>query len=140
MHWERSLVSVLSEVAARVNASQTQVEARVQFDNETAEWVLEPREVDPAQEAAWFASGDQEKVTIRIPSELKELINRAAARSGLSLNSWYVRMLAGALSGLENEKPPFKGERTSKRREPERQQQERRSSGPGRKFKGIIGR
>ncbi len=141
VHLERSLVSVLSEVASRVNAAQTQVEARVQFDNGAAEWVLEPKEVNPAQEAAWFASGDQEKVTIRIPAELKELIGLAAGRSGLSINSWYIRMLAGALSGLENDKAPFKAAPASAPApSPEAQPPAREPQGVGRKFKGIVGR
>jgi hypothetical protein len=141
VHLERSLVTVLSDVAARVNAAQTQVEARVQFENGNAEWVLEPKEVNPAQEAAWFASGDQEKVTIRIPSELKELIGLAAGRSGLSVNSWYIRMLAGAMAGLESDKAPFKAERTGTRGSPpEPPKPPEEPQGMGRKFKGIIGR
>jgi hypothetical protein len=139
VHLERSLVSVLSEAASRVNAAQTQVEARVQFENGTAEWVLEPKEVNPAQEAAWFASGDQEKVTIRIPSELKELIGLAAGRSGISVNSWYIRMLAGALSGLEGERTPERTERTGTRGSPP-EAPPASGQGVGRKFKGIIGR
>ena len=139
VHLERSLVSVLSDVASRVNAAQTQVEARVQFENGSAEWVLEPKEVNPAQEAAWFASGDQEKVTIRIPSELKELIGLAAGRSGISVNSWYIRMLAGALSGLE-ERAPARPERTGTRGSPPESPPPKDPQGIGRKFKGIIGR
>jgi hypothetical protein len=140
VHLERSLVSVLSEVAAQVNAAQTQVEARVQFDSGSAEWVLEPKEVTPAQEAAWFASGDQEKVTIRIPSELKELIGLAAGRSGISVNSWYIRMLAGALSGLESDKAPFKAAPTHAQSRSPEPDPAPRDQGLGRKFKGIIGR
>jgi hypothetical protein len=152
VHLERSLVAVLSEVAARVNAAQTQVEARLQFENGTAEWVLEPRELDPAHEAAWFASGDQEKVTIRIPAELKALIGLAAGRSGLSVNSWYVRMLAAALGGVETEKlrtaagkakreANFENEgATDQTSSPKPPHPRREPPGPGRKFKGVVGR
>jgi uncharacterized protein (DUF1778 family) len=38
-----------------------------------------------------------EKVTIRLPRELKDLIDHAATMSGRSANSWYIRNLASAI-------------------------------------------
>ena len=65
----------------------------------------------------------------------------AAGRSGLSINSWYIRMLAGALSGLENDKAPFKAAPASAPApSPEAQPPAREPQGVGRKFKGIVGR
>jgi hypothetical protein len=49
--------------------------------------------------------GDFEKVTIRLPSELKDLISQAAQLRGLSQNSWYLRELARAI-GRQGPPPP----------------------------------
>ena len=44
---------------------------------------------------------DAEKLTLRLPSELKDRASTAAAADGLSLNSWIVRAIARQLDGRE---------------------------------------
>jgi hypothetical protein len=55
----------------------------------------------------WSAlEGDVEKITIRIPGELKDLAQQAAARAGTSANSWFVKALARALRNTEVQREP----------------------------------
>ena len=54
-------------------------------------------------EEAAFATleGDVEKITIRIPAELKDLATQAAARAGTSANTWVVKAMARAVRNME---------------------------------------
>lgn len=58
--------------------------------------VEETEEREP--DLAASIEGELEKVTIRLPSELKDLISQAANLRGQSTNSWYIRELARAIS------------------------------------------
>jgi hypothetical protein len=58
-------------------------------------------------EARWSAlEGDVEKITIRIPAELKDLATQAAASAGTSANAWFVKALARALRNMESQQRP----------------------------------
>ena len=46
-----------------------------------------------------------EKITLRLPAELKELATEAAGKASLSVNSWFVRVLARALRRAEETEP-----------------------------------
>lgn len=59
---------------------------------------------DVADLPEWSADGEMEKITIRIPAELKDLITQAATSAGLSANSWFIRMLARSLNVVEVER------------------------------------
>jgi hypothetical protein len=53
----------------------------------------------------WSAlEGDVEKITIRIPAELKDLAQQAAASAGTSANSWFVKALGRALRNAEGQR------------------------------------
>jgi hypothetical protein len=41
--------------------------------------------------------GETEKITIRIPAPLKDLVTQAAAEAGVSVNTWIIRVLIGSL-------------------------------------------
>ncbi len=129
VHLERAMLDVLARAAESVNAAQGNVEARVELAAGTPEWVVEARDPEPLPDNSW-GDGEQEKVTIRIPAPLKQLINVAAARSGVSLNTWYVRVLTAALGSIDGE--PSKGPRPAPPAARTRQ--------AGRSLKGIIGR
>jgi hypothetical protein len=79
-------------------------------------------DVEPVQAAAddapaddlpdWsVADGETEKITIRIPAELKDLATQAAAAAGVSANSWFVRAMARSLRAMEERpeapRPPW---------------------------------
>lgn len=57
-----------------------------------------PAAQPPAGEAELLTGeGETEKITIRIPAPLKDLVTQAAAEAGVSVNTWIIRVLAGAL-------------------------------------------
>ena len=100
---ERSVFDLLSQFAEAVD---TEVSSHYQVALSYRPGVLDlqvwAREPAEQQEEAWsLAEGEVEKITLRIPAELKDLASEAAARSGLSVNSWFVRVLASALRRAE---------------------------------------
>jgi hypothetical protein len=52
-----------------------------------------------------IGDGETEKVTIRLPAELKDLATYAASSAGLSANSWFVRALSRSLGGFADSEP-----------------------------------
>jgi hypothetical protein len=50
--------------------------------------------------------GDVEKITIRIPAELKDLAQQAAGRAGTSANTWFVKALARAVRNIDVQTVP----------------------------------
>jgi predicted HicB family RNase H-like nuclease len=73
---------------------------------------VRPREAGETAEETWsMADGEVEKVTLRIPAELKDRVTEAAASAGLSVNSWFVRVLSRAVRGLETPETPPPGGR-----------------------------
>jgi hypothetical protein len=90
---------------------------------------VEPREPDPASPAdADWSAGSTDKITIRIPSELKEEVTRAAHAAGVSVNTWLLRAAAAGV------RRPHLDER---QRAHELRRPERR--GPGGRLTGWIG-
>ena len=80
---------------------------------------LEIEEKVPAaggEDAQWATlEGDIEKITIRIPAELKDLATQAAQRAGTSANTWFVKAMARAVRNFEAQQqqpppPPRAGE------------------------------
>jgi hypothetical protein len=59
-------------------------------------------------EEAQYSSleGDVEKITIRIPAELKDLAQQAASKAGTSANTWFVKALARAVRNIEVQTAP----------------------------------
>jgi hypothetical protein len=56
--------------------------------------------VQNGDEARWSTlEGDVEKITVRIPAELKDLATQAAAQAGTSANAWFVKALARSVRG-----------------------------------------
>jgi hypothetical protein len=59
------------------------------------------------EEAQWSAlEGDVEKITIRIPAELKDLAQQAASKAGTSANTWFIKALARAVKNIEVQTTP----------------------------------
>lgn len=53
---------------------------------------------DGEDDEAWqYADSEVEKVTLRVPVELKDRASRAAKESGISVNAWFIRLLAREL-------------------------------------------
>lgn len=130
------LDSSVSELLSRfTDAINTEVSAHydVSLGYRPGVLNLEVRAREPSEQAeeTWsLGEGEVEKITLRIPAELKELATEAAAKAGLSVNSWFVRVLARALrsaQGLEPPEPPETGRRR------------RRRGRPGQRLSGWIG-
>jgi hypothetical protein len=58
------------------------------------------------EQAFSTADGDVEKITIRIPAELKDLAQQAAGRAGTSANTWFVKALARAVRNIDVQTAP----------------------------------
>lgn len=87
---------------------------------------------EPHEETWSLAEGEVEKITLRIPAELKELATEAAAKAGLSVNSWFVRVLARALRSADD--PP-----AAAPRDDERGRRRGRRGGSGQRLSGWVG-
>ena len=83
-------------------------------------------------DAEWAAmEGDVEKITIRIPAELKDLATQAAQRAGTSANTWFIKALARAARNMEAQQA------REERRGPG--WQEERRHGRGGRLSGWVG-
>ena len=93
---QRAVFDLLSEVVTAVNDAGGDVRARLVYESGTLNLLVESATADRAeakQETVFSGDDEVAKVTIRLPGELKDIIDRAADVQGLSANSWYVREL-----------------------------------------------
>jgi hypothetical protein len=103
------------------------------------ETVAQPEE--PAGDVPeWTSAGDgeTEKITIRIPAELKNLATQAASSAGLSANSWFVRALARSLRAMD-EGPRARGPFPPEPPEPPRPPHSGQHQRQGKKLQGWYG-
>ncbi len=54
--------------------------------------------------------GGTSRITLRLPEHLRPAIDEAAARAGLSVNAWLVRVISAALAPGERDRRPGAGE------------------------------
>ncbi len=99
---ERAVHDLMSQLVESV-FEKTQEHYRVRLDYRPGGLGLEVEEkVQDGDAARWSAlEGDVEKITIRIPAELKDLATQAAAQAGTSANSWFIKALARAIRNVE---------------------------------------
>ncbi len=105
---ERSVFDLLSQFAEAVDAQVgAHYEVTLAYRPGVLDLSVKPRSVgEPMDETFSFVEGDVEKITIRIPAELKDLVGEAASKASLSTNSWLVRMLARSLRSMQAPEPP----------------------------------
>ena len=96
-HLDHAAFQMLSTIASQISAGPAGIAARVELRPDGAHLVLEGGE-EPEEQGERVFEGDQERVTIRIPAELKEMIDRLANLQGVSANSVYIRELARTLA------------------------------------------
>lgn len=109
MPLERSVFDLLSQFADTVNAEvSAHYDLSLGYRPGVLDLQVRAREPSEPTEEVWSLAegGEVEKITLRIPGELKELATEAAARAGLSVNAWFVRVLARALRSAESIEPP----------------------------------
>jgi len=131
---DRAILDLLSNFAEAVNG-QVSAHYHIALNYRDGALELDVRQTGPGEAAdeVWSAAeGEVEKITLRIPGELKELATEAAARAGLSVNSWFVRVLARAVRSSEAPEPPADEPRHGRHGHQGRQ-------GPGQRLSGWVG-
>jgi hypothetical protein len=100
---ERAVHDLMSQLVQSVD-EQIGEHYRVRLSYRPGGLGLEVEEkVQNGDEARWTAlEGDVEKITIRIPAELKDLATQAAASAGTSANSWFIKALARATRSVDS--------------------------------------
>ncbi|HLF70945.1 MAG TPA: Arc family DNA-binding protein [Dehalococcoidia bacterium] len=102
IHLERAVFDLLDTSLRAINEATPGANVRLQYEAGKPVLVIDPvaatEEASESEtEPVFTVEGDMEKVTIRLPRELKDLIDQAANLSGRSANSWYIRHLAWAI-------------------------------------------
>lgn len=97
------LIEVLADASAEITTKLDGPTVEVRIRGREADLVVSTPAV-PVHEAApappvppLTEGGDQARLTLRLPEQLKEAAERAAAAEGISVNSWLVRATANAL-------------------------------------------
>jgi hypothetical protein len=138
---ERAVFDLLSELVAAVD-TQVHDRYRLRLSYRPGALLLD---VDPVSQPEtprdvpeWTSAGDgeTEKITIRIPAELKDLATQAASSAGLSANSWFVRALARSLRTMDEAPRPPRRPGWPEPPEPPRPPREGRT---GKKLQGWYG-
>ena len=91
------LLDVLTEAALELSGQlpEGHVEVRLAGQDPSFVYVEDaPKQAAPAAEDALSV-----RITLRLPESLKTAVESAAARDGVSVNTWLVRTLARAVSG-----------------------------------------
>jgi hypothetical protein len=107
------LLDALTEAALELNRQlpEGHVEVRLAGQDPSLVYVEDaPQQAAPAAEDTLSV-----RITLRLPESLKTAVESAAARDGVSVNTWLVRALARAVSGWAS-----------------------RGSGPGNRLKGYA--
>ena len=128
---ERSVFDLLSEFAETINQEvSAHYEVSLNYKPGVLDLTVRPREVSEPDEETWsMADGEVEKITIRVPSELKEMAAEAAKKASISANSWFVRQLARSVRTSD----------VNIRVETERGHRRGRRRGRGSKLSGWVG-
>lgn len=107
---ERAVFDLMSELVAAVQEHVGEA-FRIRLAYQPGGLSVEVEETTPAaatgDDAGWSPTdGDVEKITIRIPAELKDLAQQAASRAGTSANTWFVKALARAVRNIDVQTAP----------------------------------
>jgi hypothetical protein len=90
------LLAVLSEAALEVSSQLPSGHVEVRLAGQEPSLVYVEAEDAPSAPAA--EDGLTARITLRLPDSLKASLEAAAAREGVSVNTWIVRALARGLS------------------------------------------
>jgi hypothetical protein len=110
---ERAVYDLMSQLVEQID-EKTADRYRIRLAYRPGGLGLEIEEkVQDGESEQWSAlEGDVEKITIRIPAELKDLATQAAQRAGTSANSWFIKALARALRNVDaQQSAPYREER-----------------------------
>jgi len=93
---ERAAFDLLSQAVNAFNDANPEQRARLEYASGSLYVSVEPAPTGEPETS--FNDSDLEKVTLRLPKELKDLIDMAAGRHGISANNWYVRELSRTIA------------------------------------------
>jgi len=115
---ERAVFDLLSQFGEAVNDEvSAHYTVALTYRSGVLKLSVQPAESEDGEDTAWsMADGEVEKVTLRIPAELKELASEAAAQASLSANSWFVKTLSRHLQkARKREEGHLRGRRRNRR-------------------------
>lgn len=109
---ERAVFDLMSELVGEVQAQigdQYHIRLGYQPGGLTVDVDAKPEAAasSTGDDTQWSSTdGDVEKITIRIPAELKDLAQQAASQAGTSANTWFVKALARAVRNIDVQTAP----------------------------------
>lgn len=131
-HVRRAVEDVVRRVADEVNAAAAGlIHAQLVYGADGMELRVDRRSPGDTAEQEFdfsFVSDEIERLTLRIPTELKDIASSAADQAGVSLNAW--------LTGLLTREAAHRARVDEQR---ERGQARPRRRGPGQGLKGWVG-
>lgn len=127
---ERAVFDLMSQVAQAVD-ERVGSHYRVRLAYRPGGLAVEVDERTGNGDEAQYSAmeGDVEKITIRIPAELKDLAQQAASKAGTSANTWFIKALARAVRNIDVQTAP----------PPASWRDERRRHGRGSRLSGWVG-
>ena len=105
---ERAVYDLMSQMAQAID-EKVSAHYRVRLGYQPGGLLVEIDEKPggTSEDAQWStAEGDVEKITIRIPAELKDLAQQAASKAGTSANTWFIKALARAVRNIDVQTAP----------------------------------
>ena len=100
---ERAVHDLMSQMAAAIDEKvSAHYRVRLAYQPGGLQLEVDEKAGGTGDEAQWSASeGDVEKITIRIPAELKDLAQQAASKAGTSATTWFIKALARAVRNID---------------------------------------
>lgn len=136
---ERAAFDVLSQAVNAFNDANPEQPARLEYAN--GNLYVRVDASNDAEPEPTFSDSDLEKVTLRLPKELKNLIDMAAGRHGISANNWYVRELSRTIARQlrDSLREGWRGDREGRRGEPQEGRRRGFYRGRGGSLRGFVG-
>jgi hypothetical protein len=105
---ERAVFDLMSQMAQAIDEKVGQrYRVRLAYQPGGLQVEVDEKAAGNGEEAPWStAEGDVEKITIRIPAELKDLAQQAASKAGTSANTWFIKALARAVRNIDVQTGP----------------------------------
>jgi hypothetical protein len=100
------LLDALTQAADEVTAKLRSASVELRLRGREADFVVAEAAAEepvapapPAPPPPGEAGGDVSRLTLRLPEQLKDAVERASAAEGISVNAWLVRAVAAAVHG-----------------------------------------
>jgi hypothetical protein len=104
------LLDALTQAADEVTAKLRSASVELRLRGREADFVVAENTPEPPEPPTpptpptppsppGEASGDVTRITLRLPEQLKDAVERASAAEGISVNAWLVRAVAAAVRG-----------------------------------------